>query len=245
MAKKKGKKSNQKQGEVASLPATIDPAPEIATEESPAASATTEAQQQPLAPPLEMANGGDVVEGSTSSTDQHLEVVQDGPSEDEPSVLTASSNNNETTQSIPNDHVSIVTEASNEANVAPTVDFENHLAAQGEGETLPSVVDVVHQSENMPFDAPGIVPEPITAVEMVQPNTLSDSGSQAELVETQAAKLPVSAGTQDLVAVSETPDTSHLGVEASLPVDSKESTSYSQEVTSRESIKGEPEIPLQ
>jgi hypothetical protein len=72
MAKKKSKKSAQKQVEVASPPDNVEPASAVATEESPANEATPEAQEPSLAPLL-AAHNDPVPAGPTSMPDPNLE----------------------------------------------------------------------------------------------------------------------------------------------------------------------------
>jgi hypothetical protein len=246
MAKKKNKKSTQKQGDAASVPES-NPAPATATEESPAPGTTFEAQEQPLAPPLDTTNGKDPVEGSTSLTDQHPEVIPDRPSENEPSTVAASVNNSGTTQLFTSDHVSMGTGASNEEDVAAAAGIQEHVRTD-ENEAQQSSEETKHHTQNIPPEAQDSVLAPITAVDLTVPpqsSTLANSGPQSSLGESQSAELPISTVIEDALSVREHPhgDLSRIG--EPLNVDLQDSTSCLDKVTPRESVVTEIEVPPQ
>jgi hypothetical protein len=246
MAKKKNKKSTQKQGDAAPVPENINPAPATATEESPAPSTTFEAQEQPLAPPLDSTNGQDPVEGSISLTDQHFEIVQDKPSEDEPSTVAASVNNSGTTQLFTSDHVSMGTGASNQEDVAAAAGIQEHVPTN-ENEVQQSSEDTVH-TQHMPPEALDSVPEPITAADLTvppQPNTLADSGPQISLVESQPAELPTATDVEDALSVREHLHGNLSAVEEPSTVDSKDSTLHLDKAIPKEGIVTEAEVSPQ
>jgi hypothetical protein len=81
MAKKKSKKSAQKQVEVLSPPDNIEPATAVATEEPSANEATPDVPGPSLAPPPEVTNG-EVTDGPTSVPGPDLEDVHAEPRED-------------------------------------------------------------------------------------------------------------------------------------------------------------------
>jgi hypothetical protein len=167
MAKKKSKKNNQKQVEVASPPGNLKPASAVATEESPPNEATPEAQQQSLAPPLEAAND-EVSVGPTPVPDLNLEHIQDKPREDEVSTFTGDMDNNKSTPPFEQDH----TDASEEQATVSNTDTREHGPTE-EAQTSeiplpqPSIVEAAEQLKAEPTDAVAPQLESTTESEVV------------------------------------------------------------------------------
>jgi hypothetical protein len=224
MAKKKSKKNNQKQAEVASAPENLKTVNTTATEESPA---NEEAQQEPLAPPLEPSDETPVVD-STFTPDQNLESTQDTPNEDKSSMLVDAANDGETTQSTESDHVHINTAAPEDDAVEQTIQTQSdappeEVKTEEEGPAVPvEVADAAEHVTTVPSEDQQALPEPIQAADDASqdvPDAILDEQSLEQPAETELAATTSSIIQESLETKSNDPIVDEPEVNSPTPVD--------------------------
>jgi hypothetical protein len=219
MAKKKSKKTTQKQVEVETPPESIKPV--AATSTDPNSTATPEAEQQPAPTSFEATNDEPALSGSTAVPDQNVEAVQGNPSELEPSTAAESTVEGEETQSSEVDHVDISTAASEELTIASMGESQSHLATEEEPE--PPVIETEALSHNGPSDISEILLETVAAPVVTaseEPNTLLDGELQADIDGAQPTAPPSSAVAESVVTDREILDDNQPDVEAPVTVES-------------------------
>jgi hypothetical protein len=225
MAKKKSKKTTQKQVEVETPLESIKPVAATSTE--PDSTATPEAEPQPTPTPLEAANDEAPLSGSTPVPDQNVEAVQDHPIELEPSTVAESTIKSEETQPSTLDHVDESTAAPEELTVVSMGESQSHVPT--EEEPQPSAIEAEALSHIGPSDASEILPEAvadpvITASE--EPDTLLNGESQAEADGAQPAELPSLTVTESVVTDREILDDNQPDIEAPVTVESHDDPSH-------------------
>jgi hypothetical protein len=178
MAKKKSKKSLQKQVEVGTPLESIKPVAATSTE--PNSTSTPEAEQ-PTPTPFEAANDEVPLSGSPTVPDPNVEAVQDHPMELEPSTVAESTIESDTRQPSKLDHVDLSTAPPEDLTVASMGESQSHVPT--EEETQPSVTEAEALSHTGPSDASEVLPETV-AVSVVtaseESNTLLDGAQPAE-----------------------------------------------------------------
>lgn len=239
MAKKKGKKNNQKQVEVVSPPENLKAVNTTATEES---SANEEAQQQTLPPPDDAPNNETLVTGSTSVPDHNIEAIQDTPSEDKASMVAKTSDNGETTEPVEDDHVHASEVAPEEDTVPSNADSELIAAAPEDKAGKPSAAEPhgIKEAEQPPTvlsDDSEAVLESNDPTELTS-ETISDDLLQPEH---QDESFTPKAVEPTLPAVVEIPvteieplDTAQAEVDAPLPADPKDGAPNLEDTASTE-----------
>jgi hypothetical protein len=120
MAKKKSKKSAQKQVEVVAPPDNIEPATAVATEEPLPNEATPDVPGPSLAPPPEATNE-EVLAGPTSVPGPDLEDVHAEPREDEAPMVEEA-----TPSSLVGDHVETYSPTPEQKDAALAIDLQKH-----------------------------------------------------------------------------------------------------------------------
>jgi hypothetical protein len=227
MAKKKSKKSSQKQAEVATPLESIKPVAATTTE--PDSTSPPEAQQEPAPTPLEPANDEPSLGGSTSLPDHNLEAAQDNPTELEPSTVAESTTKSDITlEPSELDHVDMSTApaAPKEQTVVPMGESQSHVPNEEEHQL--STIEAEEPSHIGPSDASEITPEGVEALAEAAPedsNTPLEGEPQPELGGEQPAEMTSSTAEEDVVINGEVLDT-QTGVDAPVTADSSDDPSH-------------------
>ncbi|KAH3945752.1 hypothetical protein HBI56_095040 [Parastagonospora nodorum] len=259
MAKKKNKKNNQKQAEVAAPPENLKAVNNTATEESPA---NEETQQLSPAPPLEPPSDDTPVVDSTSVPDQNLESTQDTPSEDKSSMLADATTDGEKIESAEPDHVHTDTPVQDAETVMGTVESQPELPAEenepeaDSSDPIPAADADVDSADPVPAvdaeelplessDDQQVLSEPIEPTEEVpQPvsDVVLDEESQVQLAEDQEA--PTSSTELDNAETeNQAPELDETAVDAPDIVNAVDNAEPEGVVTSTESAEVEAEEP--
>ncbi|KAH7408415.1 hypothetical protein DE146DRAFT_374145 [Phaeosphaeria sp. MPI-PUGE-AT-0046c] len=241
MAKKKNKKSNQKQVEAALPPETIS-APTTATTAI-ATGAPPENLSASLAPPLETANEESLLGVAVAASDEPLEGTSERPSNDT-AMGAGQTTNNVVTQSLENEDMGVrTTDSMKEAN-GSTVNDQSHVAVAETHSQLntPDVVD----SQTEPSDVLCTLPKPVIAADVTaMPPSIGQLDPSPETTngEAQADEIPATTNTEGTAMISQALESNHATNGEPLNDDAQGKSSIVPTVTSAKPAVAEPQIP--
>lgn len=252
MAKKKSKKNNQKQVEVAAPPDSPKPTAVPTVEESPANEATPDAQQQSLAPPE--AAGDELPEtGSTSVPERTPGDIQDKPGEDETPIDAGSSKSGEMTSPVESGHVQATSAPSEETATVSGAELQDQTPAEEE-DTHRIAADHPKQPHFASNDITAAASNSTSAEEAIAPvesNAVQGDESQLDSGREPTPLTLPEDSTQAAVQTSDVPEMSvnaqhshdmdQTNAEAPISIETREELPNAEMTTAMEPTMAEPE----
>lgn len=238
MAKKKNKKSTQKQAEAVPPPENTS-APTTATAAT-ANDTSPEDHPDSTAPPVETDNVEHPLAVPTTASDEAPEGILKGSSDDA-EMGAGQTTNNAVTQSLENEDMGVGT--TKEANESTVGDPSHNMVA--EEHSKPNVAHVV-DSHAKSSDVSSTLPKPLIAADVTAPPLpidQLDSAPEIDNNEAQAAEIPATTITGSTVPTNEALEADHAVIEDPLDNSTKDVASELHIADSTEPAVAEPEVP--